>query len=457
MAAIALLPLACQTHQAMPLDDKAVANALATPGEDRLRVGAKEIQHPLLKPVILDLSDGLSPDEAAILAVLANPALRAERDRVGVAAAQVLQAGVLPNPQLSGGADFPTNGSTAGTTAAFGVGVNWDVTSLIGRSQRVDGAAAQQARIELEVAWSEWQAAMGARAAVVRLAGFTEQAELAAEAADRLDALAGRLRDAAAAGQATAMDLAAAEAAAVQAQAMLLDLRRQADQQRLSMKRILGLPPDATIRIQGGLALPELVDVPPADRLLAGLEGRRLDLVALRHGYASQEQALHAAVLGQFPRINIGLTHARDTSNVGTTGFGISIDLPIFDRNQGRIAIERATRQQLFDEYAARVADARADLAELADAIRALNAMVAQARSALPALDRLARTYETALARGQADALAAHTAWTNWAQKRIEAAGLRQQLAEAEIALELAAGVYRLEDLPGAPRAEEGR
>ena len=59
---------------------------------------------------------------------------------------------------------------------------------------------------------------------------------------------------------------------------------------------------------------------------------------------------MRAAVLAQFPRVNIGFSQLRDTTNVVTSGFGVTIDLPVFDRNQGHIAIERATRKQLFDE-----------------------------------------------------------------------------------------------------------
>ena len=37
----------------------------------------------------------------------------------------------------------------------------------------------------------------------------------------------------------------------------------------------------------------------------------------------------------------------------------VTLELPIFNQNQGNIAIETATRQQLHDEYAARLTAAR--------------------------------------------------------------------------------------------------
>jgi hypothetical protein len=68
----------------------------------------------------------------------------------------------------------------------------------------------------------------------------------------------------------------------------------------------------------------------------------------MKAGYASQDETLRAAILAQVPRIGLGFTRAGDTSNVQTLGFGITLDLPTFDRNQGNIATERATRQKLF-------------------------------------------------------------------------------------------------------------
>ena len=41
---------------------------LRAPEQDLLRVQAAEIQHPILRPVTLDAEQGLSPDEAAVLA-----------------------------------------------------------------------------------------------------------------------------------------------------------------------------------------------------------------------------------------------------------------------------------------------------------------------------------------------------------------------------------------------------
>ena len=106
-------------------------------------------------------------------------------------------------------------------------------------------------------------------------------------------------------------------------------------------------------------------------------------------------------MIAQFPNITIGFNRANDTSNVHTAGPGVTIDLPIFDRNQGNVAIERATRQKLFDEYTNRLFEARSDIASALANIASLNAQIAHAEQALPTLRKLVEVYRRSLPPGE--------------------------------------------------------
>jgi outer membrane protein, heavy metal efflux system len=166
-------------------------------------------------------------------------------------------------------------------------------------------------------------------------------------------------------------------------------------------------------------------------------------------------------VLAQFPKIALGFHQASDTTNVHTTGFGVTIDLPIFDRNQGHIAIEQATRQQLFDEYVSRVFEGRSAVAQSVIDIRSLAAQIAAAEAAIPALEQLVSTYGVAVAQHNADVLSYYTAQNDLAQKRMDLLKLKQQLTENEIALEIASGAYlpvetRAPAAPARPSTMEG-
>lgn len=453
MVGLTLILSACQTYRPQPLTDTAIREALTPPPTSALRVQAGQLNHPILKPVELDFDGGLSPDAAAVLAVLLNPKLRSVRDQRGLADAQLLQAGLLPNPQMTASLDRPAFGNIAGTVTAYGIELAWDLQQLITHAARRQAAGAHRTAVDLDVSWQEWQVAQAARAAVFQLTALELQTRLSADLDQRLKENLDLVRRAVEAGLMTELDLAAAETAGNQAHASLLGLQRQTEQQQLALNRLIGVPSDARILLRSDIVLPVRLELPSPDRLLDGVEQRRLDLIALRHGYASQEAAVRAAILGQFPKINFGLHRASDTTKVGVIGFGLTLDLPIFDHNQGAIAQERATRQVLFDEYVNRVFETRAEIARLSAEARWLNDQIAVVQAAAPGLDRLVQTYRLAMNAGQADVLSYYTAWNNLTRNQIDLLTLQQQLADTEIALELAAGLYRLE---GAPFNEKG-
>ncbi|MGD0766721.1 MAG: TolC family protein [Tepidisphaeraceae bacterium] len=432
----------CSRYQAMPLSASAVQRGLAAPAADQLRVQAQSIKHPLLKPVIFDDRDGLTPDQAAIMAVLVNPSLRAARDQRGLAAAQLLQAGILPNPQVNFGEDYPYGGAIDGTVTASAVGVSWDVTQLISRDAKVRAGKANAASVDLDIAWQEWQIAQAARTAVYDLFSLQAQLDLASQLERQLAQNLSVVRDAVDRHDKTLLDLSAAEAASLDAHTAVVAQRRDLEGARLTLNKTLGLSPDAQVKLNPHVALAENVSVPTPEKVLSGLEDRRLDLIALRLGYQSEEETLRAAVLEQFPKVNIGFNRQRDNTNVQSVGFAVTVDLPIFDRNQGAISVETATRQKLFDEYVQRVFEARYDVYSAIDDLNAISRQIAAEQEAFSSLGRLIETYHHALGQGNMDVLSYYSAISNLTQKQLDVLKLKQQLTDNRIALELAAGEY---------------
>ena len=458
---MSLFVTGCATYRPLPLDPQAVAQQLQPPSLETVQLSAQAIKHPLLAPLAYDDRDGLSPDEAAILAVIVNPTLRAVRDQRGLAAAQLLQAGILPNPQVSSSLDLPTGGTTLGTVNAFGLGFNWEVTSLIAREARIAAAQARTVAVDLDIAWQEWQIAQAAKLQVYRVVSVEMQVMVARETENELSDNLTAVTQAVDRGDKTIIDLAAAEAAFHQARLIRLAFEQEQEKQRLALHETLGLPTETPIRLQADVVLPRWPTLPSLQAATAGLEDRRLDLLALKLGYDSQEASLRAEILAQFPKISLGFAHARDTGNVITSGPALTIDLPVFDRNQGRIAVEHATRQQLFDEYSARLFTARADVARAVAELQSLTQQVSAAEAALPKLQQLVQIYQTAVLERNADILSYYAARNTLATQRLDLLKLQQSRAELGIALELAAGQYfpnvpLLPSTPGQPGSGKG-
>jgi outer membrane protein TolC len=433
----------CTTYHPMPIDEQSVSQTLALPDLEALRVRAEEIKHPILKPRTIDFSNGISAQDAAIIAVIANPALRAERDRRGMAKAQLLQAGILPNPTFSYNLDVPTGGNTEGTVNAYGLGLDWSIIkSLLTRGAEVDSARAEATSVALDVAWKEWQVAQAAKQRVYRLLFLEKQLAVAQEEENSLEKNLEAIRKAVNMGDMTVIDLEAVNAALRRTHGAVLDIRQRLEQERLGLNRILGFPPSSKIPLRREMTLPQFKILPSLEDIMKELENRRLDLLALRQGYQSQEARLRAAVRAQFPDISIGLAHARDTSDVITTGFSVSIGLPFFDRNQGNIAIETASRKQLYDEYMDRVFQARADTAGILADFKAVEEQVDAADRAVQTLEKLVSVSYDGFLEGNIDALTYYNEVDMLTTSRLDALKLQQNLVDLHVALEITAGEF---------------
>jgi cobalt-zinc-cadmium efflux system outer membrane protein len=291
---LSALGAGCQHYGSMPLTADSIERSQANPSPQSVRIAAAQIHHPILQPVDVDFDKGLTPEGAAVVAVILNPSLRAERDRAQLGAAQLLEAGLLPNPQLTYNYAFVTGGSVPGTVNPFDIGANWDITALIARNAHVQAATAESESINLDIAWSEWQLAESAKTAVYDVVALQEQLDESNDVDQRLADNARLTREAVDRHEKLVIDLAAAESASQDAHAIVLGLEQQLAHQRLVLRKLIGGGPDSDVKLAAGIQTPSHLRLPPVEDLTAHLPDRRLDLVALRKGYESQEQTLRA-------------------------------------------------------------------------------------------------------------------------------------------------------------------
>ena len=367
--AAAILPCGCAIYRPLPLGEGDGAASVA-----QLRVPASAMPVPELATHRFDPADGLDVTEVAMLAVANNPGLKVQRDALGIARAQAFAAGLLPDPQLSFSEDLPRGDrSESGVTKARSFGIAEDVSAILLRSSRKRAANAQAEQVNLDLLWAEWQTIAQARLLFDQVQSLRAQKkELDAEQ----QALAPVDRAVQAALRTGNLDDGSANAGLN----ALADAHRQAADNALALHRaesalrqLLGLAPGAPLDLAGApyQAHPDAAQLQAA---LANLPQRRPDLLALQAGYRAQEATLRGAILAQFPAISLGLDHARDNTGIKSSGFTLGLNLPLFDRNRGNIAIETATRQQLKDDYAARLLAARSDVRRLAADLRTLDA-----------------------------------------------------------------------------------
>ena len=434
----------CTSYAPQPLDT-------TTP----LRTGLSELKMQMTPPpgeaakgYAVNPEDGLDLTEIGILAVLNNPKLKALRKRWTVSGAQVFSAGLLPDPQLSAGLDKPA-GKAAGLVDAWSLQLGYDIIPLITRQARTDAARKGREKIRLDLLWQEWQVIQQARSLAVRLQFETRRLELLHDIhqlyLDRYRRSARALQDGNVTLDVNGTDL----TALLNALTQINQLEQARNETRHELNLLLGLEPGVHLALAPLVAPSPLPKETLANRL-AHLPEVRPDLLALKAGYESQEANVRAAILAQFPSLGIGVNRARDTGGDRTTGLSITLHLPILSGNRGTIAIQRATREQLHEEYRSRLAQAEIDIDRLFSLQTILHEQQENLKTYLPHLEKLVHRARRAYARGDIGALTFLNMEFTWVNKRLERLKLTQAEWENRIALE---ALLALPDFPATPAA----
>jgi len=368
----------------------------------------------------------------ATVAVLNNPDLRAARAKARIAQAQAFAAGILPNPELTANFDPPIGGGSL--VAGYGLGIAYDIQALIVQPANIAAANAARDQARLDLLWQEWQTVAQARNLYVQRINASEKRELYAALETRYATQAERSGRALQMGDVT-FDTAGIDLAALlDVRSQLSTAERGTSQADYSLRTLLGVAPQVEVPLQP-LMPPPIPDRAAIDAALARVAQLRPDLRALQFGYQSQEQNLRKAVLAQFPSLSLGIGAANDTTNVHTISLGATLNLPLFNRNQGEIAIQGATREQLRAEYQARLDQATGDAWRIWTEMQQLNSAIADIEARLPDLQVAAENAERAYLNGDLPALTYVTLQSAVLNRQSELSDLKQSLWSDAIAL----------------------
>ncbi|MDE2337444.1 MAG: TolC family protein [Alphaproteobacteria bacterium] len=370
--------------------------------------------------------------DTAILAVLRNPDLKAARRKRDVAAAEAFAAGLLPDPQLSANLDHPT---TAGYMNGYGAGLTLDLRSFFTHATAKAIARDRQASLNMDILWQEWQTIQQARSLYAEKYFAMEKLRLLQNTVNLYAIQSKHAQKALKAGDAT-LDQAGSALVA------LMDARGGRDTQQRALLDInhkldalldLSSDTDVPLRSLGNPAMPTDDDVYAA---LALLPQRRPDLIALQTAYASQEETLYKAVLEQFPDISVGFNAARDTSGVHSIGPAVSLNLPVFNGSRGQIAVAKATRAELRQEYQARLDQAHSDALTLWRQTQLIARQIKAVQKSIPQLQSLAASAGHAYNAGDFPAQTYVAVESGLLKKKMEYLGLQQALWTNRIALD---------------------
>jgi len=319
----------------------------------------------------------LTVDEVVRLALANSPDVLRGKQDLAIASAKAYADGLPPDPTLSFSMDRP---GAAGYIPGFMVGLSYELSALVALPAKKHAAEAAVEKQQLALEWTEWQVANHAYALYVTNVGLQRvEAEVGLLSAHQKD-VAERMQAALERGHATREVTVLAESAYRESVQQLDTLQQERLKASQELTRLLGLRPETQLML---VSTDEPEGVPPeaVSRGLAELGQRRPDLLALRAAYVEQDERYREALLGQFPRLDIGITRGRDTSRIYTSGLTVSVTLPLFSGNRGNIALEKATRGSLYEEYTQRLRDAYAAVNGISSQLSLLGDQLRSARS----------------------------------------------------------------------------
>jgi outer membrane protein, heavy metal efflux system len=306
------------------------------------------------------LSKDLTPDAAVQVALLNNRRLQAVYQRLGVAQADLVQAGLLPNPVLN--ADVRFGVGVSGTGADVGLVQEFISVLQIPLRKRVAGAAFEEAK--LQVAEAAIDLAAHVRTAFYKHQGALETLDLRRTVADATGLSADLATRQHEAGNNTNLEVATEQALFEQAKIDLTEGEAEVAADREELNALLGLWGAETVWRMS----PRLPDLPADEIKPQGLETvavqQRLDLQAARQRAEVLVQTRGLTRLyGLIPEGSAGAAAEREVEGgVWSLGPAIGLPIPIFDQRQAAIASYDAQTRQALENYAALAVEIRAEV-----------------------------------------------------------------------------------------------
>lgn len=355
----------CTRYEPRPLDPAAHSREFLArlPDDSGVLALADQLRAKDEPIPAFDATDGLSLVEAEVVALFFNTDLRAARLRAGVARASAENAGLWQDPMVK----------FDGERIIESVDYPWIIGGMVGLTLPISGSLEAEkhlaqgehaaalsrvfadewrTRIELRRAWLEWSAASERLTAAETFTGHLHS----------LIEIVRRLEEA---GELARIESRLFYLEESRRHVELRDLRAEVEQRTIAIHRIMGLAPHAPVSLlPAALSVkPPVVESDEGDLLRLG-EGNP-SLQSARADYESSERALQLEIRRQYPDIEIGLGGGSEDDEPRIL-FGLSIPLPILNRNQRAIAeatalrdVSRAAFESLVEQLSYDLASAR--------------------------------------------------------------------------------------------------
>lgn len=304
------------------------------------------------------LAGGITMDKAVKIALLNNRKLQAAFEEIGIAKADLVQAGLFTNPRLSANFRFPFGGGSTGIEAGGIVSIA-DLWQIPIRkkvaSTRLEMAMLRVSEEILNTASEVKKAYIGYSAlSLVR----NEMEKIKDGIEEWRDHLIYRQQF----GYVSELDIYMANALVIETELEFSKIESDLLISRFKLNRILGLSPEQSgYEVIESLS-EEITALPELEKLISHALSNRPDVLIVRMRVEEARRVLALEQSRIFSNVEAGVVYERGIDRDESIGTEVDIQLPIFDQNQAQIAKAEYRLRQAEKELKAKIEEVREDV-----------------------------------------------------------------------------------------------
>jgi cobalt-zinc-cadmium efflux system outer membrane protein len=276
------------------------------------------------------LEDGLTREEAVQVALMSNSTLQAAFDELGVARAELRQAGLYSNPAVETVILWPDEHD-----AEIEVEATWNLADLWRVPVRARGARARADQVTMTVLGELLNTAADARMA---WDGTVAAAEVVAEATAVRDAardLLARMQERLEYGFGEQLDIARMRAEVAEVEMGLATAEAEHQMALSHLRHVLGVSADAPLEPTGDLpAAPEAL--PENEQVVEVALAERPEVHAADLGARAAHLDLRLERKSTWEHVELGPAYMREPEGEELWGFVLGVELPINDNNRAQ-------------------------------------------------------------------------------------------------------------------------
>ncbi len=373
-----------------------------------------------------------------LVAFYYHPDLDVARAKWGTAKAGVMTAGGLPNPSVAFTPQY--NANAAGGVSPWTLGFTLDIPIETAgkRGYRIAQVTRLSEATRLNIASVAWEVSSRLRKSLLNLYSAEQSEAILKNQRTVQQEIVKLLEERLTSGEVSIPDVTQTHISLDQTRLSLHEAERQRAEARVQLADALGLPVAAIDGVSLSFDLFDRNSLPknfPSQDIRRQTLLNRADILSALAEYAATESTLQLEIAKQYPDIHIGPGYQWD-QGANKWSLGLSVSLPILNRNEGPIAEAEARRIETQARFSALQARVIGELDRaLAGYVAALQKLEA-AESLLLAQRKQQESVQSIFDAGGADRLVLHSAQIEYSSAELSRSDALVKTQQALGALE---------------------